>query len=138
MKVNPNEKKPIFTIPFTRRGVKRRAVILDHPIGNLERCRECGADCCRSFPAVNITWSEYNTLLALGAKRLHFSLSGRCKLILEDGCEFLVANRCSVYHQRPEGCRRFVCADVAEQVPGRRFWWGRVPPAPLSDAPETL
>jgi uncharacterized protein len=85
--------------------------VLDHPLSNLERCRECQADCCRSFPAVNITWSEYNKLSALGANRLYFTLSGRCKLIIENGCEFLLNNRCSIYDNRPDICRRFVCAD---------------------------
>ena len=86
-------------------------MLLDHPIGNLERCRECNADCCRSFPAVNITWSEYNKLRDLGATRLYFSLSGRCKLIIENGCEFLLNARCSIYDDRPDICKRFLCTE---------------------------
>jgi len=91
--------------------VKRRAVLLDHPIGNLKRCESCRNDCCRSFPAVVITWSEYAQLQALGANRLHFSLSGRYQLIIENGCEFLFEERCSIYDQRPDICRRFICLD---------------------------
>jgi len=86
-------------------------VLLDHPIGNLKRCDSCSNDCCRSFPAVNITWSEYTKLQALGANRLHFSLSGRCKLIIENGCDFLFEGRCSIYDQRPDICKRFICLD---------------------------
>ncbi len=92
-------------------------MLLDHPIGNLERCRECNAECCRSFPAVNITWTEYNKLRDLGANRLYFSLSGRCKLIIENGCEFLLNARCSIYENRPDICRRFLCADY---LPGEK------------------
>ena len=98
--------------------------MLDHPIGNLERCRECGGDCCRSFPNVNITWSEYNRLLTLGANRLYFSLSGRHKLIIENGCEFQVEDRCSIYSDRPDICRRFVCLDDGEQWQPGGFWSG--------------
>jgi hypothetical protein len=97
--------------------VKRRAVLLDHPVGNLKRCESCGNDCCRSFPAVDITWSEYVELQTLGANRLFFSLSGRYKLIIEDGCEFLCKGRCSIYDQRPDICKRFICLDIEPAGP---------------------
>ncbi|GAW67291.1 hypothetical protein GPEL0_01r3041 [Geoanaerobacter pelophilus] len=65
--------------------------------------------CCRSFPNVDLSWGEYQLLERLGATRLHFSLYGPHKLIIENGCEFLVDNRCGIYEQRPEICRRFIC-----------------------------
>jgi Fe-S-cluster containining protein len=108
--------------------VKRRVVLLDHPIGNLERCQTCGADCCRSFPAVNISWTEYIRLRALGANRLFFSLSGRYKLIIENGCEFLFQDRCSIYEQRPDICRRFLCIDDAQDAKKKGVFLGTSPP----------
>jgi Fe-S-cluster containining protein len=100
--------------------------MLDHPIGHLECCQACDGECCRSFPTVNITLSEYNRLLTLGANRLYFSLSGRHKLIIENGCEFQTDGRCSIYNDRPDICRRFICVDAVKQVPPRRFWSGDV------------
>jgi len=32
--------------------------------------------------------------------------------MIELGCEFLVGNRCGIYHHRPAICRRFTCADL--------------------------
>ena len=104
-------------------------MLLDHPIGNLERCWECSADCCRSFPTVNITWSEYNRLQALGASRLYFTLSGRCQLIIENGCEFLSNYRCRIYDDRPDVCKRFICADTIAGDNRPRPWSRRIPPA---------
>jgi Fe-S-cluster containining protein len=58
---------------------------------------------------VELTWEEYCRLEALGASRLHFSLYGPHKLIIENGCEFLQESRCGIYLQRPDICRRFIC-----------------------------
>ncbi|HEY6009806.1 MAG TPA: YkgJ family cysteine cluster protein [Geobacteraceae bacterium] len=99
-------------MPFTRPGkTKKHGLLLDVPVDDDGRCRNCGGLCCRSFPTVNITWTEYETLRDLGARRLHFSLRGEHRLIIENGCEFLVAGRCAIYGQRPEVCRRFFCQD---------------------------
>lgn len=95
---------------FSRREKeKRHGVLLDQPLDDPACCRACSAVCCRSFPSVNLTWPEYERLLDLGATRLHFSLSGPHKLIIENGCEFLHQNRCGIYEDRPDICRRFVC-----------------------------
>lgn len=88
---------------------KRHGLLLDQPLDDPSSCRTCGALCCRSFPNVDLTWAEYEQLTALGAKRLHFSLSGPHKLIIENGCEFLQQSRCGIYEQRPDICRRFFC-----------------------------
>ncbi len=95
---------------FTRRKEdKRHGILLDQPIDDDACCRECDGACCRSFPSVNLTWDEYEQLKGLGATRLHFSLIGQHQLIIENGCEFLLDNRCSIYEQRPDICRRFIC-----------------------------
>ncbi len=94
---------------FLGRRVKRRCLLMDHPVENEEHCRNCDGECCRSFPALELTWAEFETLKALGSNRLHFSLTGRHKLVIENGCEFLVKGRCAVYDFRPEVCRRFMC-----------------------------
>jgi len=86
-----------------------QGVLLDRPVDNDLRCRECDGFCCRSFPTVNLTWSEYETLKALGARRLSFSLNGHYKLIIENGCEFQVRGKCIIYRDRPDICRRFIC-----------------------------
>ncbi|MBA4394777.1 MAG: zinc/iron-chelating domain-containing protein [Desulfobacca sp.] len=96
-------------IPFIRPRESWLGVLLDHPISNDERCQGCDGFCCRSFPTVNITWNEFETLKALGARRLHFSLNGHHKLIIEDGCEFQFQGKCSIYRHRPVICRRFIC-----------------------------
>jgi uncharacterized protein len=84
-------------------------VLLDHPIDNDARCQGCDGFCCRSFPTVNLTWTEFETLKSLGARRLHFSLSGHYSLIIENGCEFQSQGKCSIYSHRPDICRRFIC-----------------------------
>lgn len=94
-----------------RRRTKKHGALLDHPVDDDGRCRDCDGACCRSFPSVALSWAEYEQLQALGAVRLHLSLTGRHRLIIENGCEFLVAGQCSIYRFRPDVCRRFFCRD---------------------------
>ncbi|MDD2540485.1 MAG: YkgJ family cysteine cluster protein [Desulfuromonadaceae bacterium] len=93
----------------SRSKKKRHGVLLDYPSPGDSLCNECDAACCRSFPAVNITGIEYNQLRLIGATRLQFSLIGRHKLLIENGCEFLKEGKCSIYEQRPNVCQRFMC-----------------------------
>lgn len=95
----------------SRTKTKRHGVLLDHPSGADSLCNDCDAVCCRSFPAVNITAAEYSQLRLIGATRLQFSLIGRHKLLIEDGCEFLIKGLCSIYEQRPSVCQRFMCLE---------------------------
>jgi Fe-S-cluster containining protein len=88
---------------------KRHGLMLDRPLDDPSCCSACAALCCRSFPNVDLSWDEYRLLESIGATRLHFSIHGPHKLIIENGCEFLVDNRCGIYEQRPEVCRRFIC-----------------------------
>jgi hypothetical protein len=97
-----------------RARVKRHAAVSDRFVDDHWRCRACDAVCCRSFVALELSWAEYETLQALGAQRLQFSLRGPHWLLIEGGCEFLVSGRCSIYEHRPEICRRFICDAVAE------------------------
>jgi uncharacterized protein len=95
---------------FSKRAKeKRHGLLLEQPLDDPPCCQTCGALCCRSFPSVELTWTEYQQLASLGASRLHFSLHGPHKLIIENGCEFLDDNRCGIYDYRPDICRRFVC-----------------------------
>jgi uncharacterized protein len=96
---------------FLRPEAKRHCLLFDHPVENDERCLGCEGECCRSFPAVEITWTEFERLKTLGSNRLYFSLTGRHKLIIENGCEFLLGGKCSIYSSRPDVCRRFICRD---------------------------
>ena len=95
-----------------RSRTKKHGILLESPADDMERCKECDGVCCRSFPAVDISWEEFKQLKALGAMRLHFSFRGDYKLIIDNGCEFLVEGRCSIYEFRPDICRRFYCQDV--------------------------
>ncbi|HBG06040.1 MAG TPA: zinc/iron-chelating domain-containing protein [Geobacter sp.] len=88
---------------------KRHGLLLDQPLDDPSCCRGCDALCCRAFPSVALTWAEYQQLATLGANRLHFSLHGPHKLIIENGCEFLHQGRCGIYEHRPDICRRFIC-----------------------------
>lgn len=98
---------------FSRREKEKRyGLLLDHPLDDPSCCQACAALCCRCFPNVDLTWAEYQQLEALGANRLHFSLCGPHKLIIENGCEFLHESRCSIYEQRPDICRRFICQET--------------------------
>jgi Fe-S-cluster containining protein len=90
---------------------KLHGILLDAPLDGNERCRECGGLCCRSFASVQISWDEYQRLKSLGAGRLQLSLFGPHRLEIDYDCEFLADGRCSIYEQRPEICRRFVCSD---------------------------
>jgi uncharacterized protein len=91
------------------RREKRQSILLDHPIENQKQCLDCDGECCRSIPAMELRWEEYETLKALGATRLYFSLTGHHKFIIENGCEFLHRGKCSIYEARPDVCRRFIC-----------------------------
>jgi hypothetical protein len=90
---------------------KRLGFIADAPVEGDPRCRTCGADCCRSFASVPLAWDEYERLRALGAQRLELSLHGAHLLVIDGACEFLVDGRCSIYAERPELCRRFICIE---------------------------
>ncbi len=90
---------------------RKHGVLLDRPVDDDPRCRDCGGVCCRSFPAVELSWTEYQRLGTLGARRLEFSITGHHRLVIENGCEFLVEGRCSIYRDRPGICRRFRCED---------------------------
>ena len=91
---------------------RRRGMLQDAPLDNSDRCRNCAADCCRGFPSVELSTDEYALLEKLGAIRLEFTLTGHFYLMIENGCEFLIDNRCAIYTQRPAICRRFICADT--------------------------
>jgi len=90
-------------------GATKHGVLLDAAVDDHPRCRTCDGVCCRSFPTVELTWPEYETLRSLGAQRLEFSPTGHCRLVIEFGCEFQVDGRCSIYQHRPSVCRRFIC-----------------------------
>ena len=96
---------------FRGKRVRRHGIIRDTPLDGDDRCRECSADCCQGFPSVELSAEEYALLESLGAKRLQFTLNERFYLLIENGCEFLVENRCSIYSQRPRVCRLFTCED---------------------------
>ncbi len=91
---------------------KKHGILLDGPVDDDGRCKDCNGACCRSFPSVDLSWAEYERLRDLGAIRLEFSLTGHCKLIIENGCEFLADGRCTIYPDRPDVCRRFFCRDA--------------------------
>lgn len=93
---------------------KRHGILLDQPLDDPQRCRECDGACCRAFPSVALTWDEYRALEALGARRLELSLNGEFHLLIENGCEFLADGRCAIYPDRPDICRRFYCQNLAE------------------------
>ena len=93
-----------------KRG-KRHGILRDSPLDGGERCRDCSADCCQGFPSVELSAEEYDRLESLGARRLAFTLDERFFLLIENGCEFLVGNRCSIYSMRPRICRLFTCED---------------------------
>jgi Fe-S-cluster containining protein len=101
-------KMPFFSHPKT----KKHGILQDGPVDDDGRCKSCDGACCRSFPSVDLTWQEYQRLRELGAVRLNFSLSGPHRLIIENGCEFLAAGRCTIYQDRPDICRRFFCQDA--------------------------
>jgi len=96
---------------FRKKSGKKHGMLLEKPVDGTEGCIGCDAACCRGFPSVRLTVNEYRTLEQLGAARLQFLLNGEHYLIIEHGCEFLVDNRCGIYDQRPEICRRFTCTD---------------------------
>lgn len=91
---------------------RRHGLLLDHPLDDPQRCRNCDGACCRAFPSVALTWEEYQALESLGAQRLELALNGTYHLLIENSCEFLSEGRCTIYTQRPEICRRFYCSDL--------------------------
>lgn len=94
---------------FRRKWQRIHGIILDNFVDGSDNCKDCDAACCRGFPSVKLTELEYGILDDLGAKRLVYLLDGSCYLLIEDGCEFLIENMCSIYEQRPAICRRFTC-----------------------------
>jgi hypothetical protein len=97
-----------------RKKTRRHGVLLEHPLDDDPRCAECDGACCRGFPAVDLTWEEYERLGELGASRLVLPLAGPPLLLIDYGCEFLVNDRCTIYDERPEICRRFSCEDATD------------------------
>jgi len=97
---------------FRRKRAKKHGLLLDDPLDGNELCFDCNAACCRGFPSVELTATEYAALEKLGAHRLEFLLNGHYYLVIENGCEFLVDNRCGIFAQRPAVCRRFTCRDA--------------------------
>lgn len=95
----------------SRSKTVKHGMLMDRPLDDDGRCRECDGACCRAFPSVNLSWAEYERLKSLGARRLDFSLVGHHRLIIENGCEFLAEGKCSIYADRPDTCRRFFCRD---------------------------
>ncbi len=91
---------------------KYHGELLDSPKDSDDRCYECGGLCCKSFPAIDISWKEYERLEELGAKQLQVSLFGSHKLVIDYGCEFLLDGKCSIYEDRPDICRRFFCSET--------------------------
>lgn len=94
-----------------RSRIRKHGLLLDSPVDDDRRCRECDGACCRAFPSVPLSWDEYQRLRDLGAVRLQFSLTGRHLLLIDTVCEFLHEGRCRIYHHRPQVCRRFFCRD---------------------------
>jgi hypothetical protein len=94
-----------------RSKTKKHGMLMDLPVDDDSRCKECDGACCRAFVSVKLSWPEYERLRDIGAHRLNFSLSGRHTLDIENGCEFLMEGRCAIYDIRPETCRRFFCRD---------------------------
>ncbi len=97
---------------FNRSKLLKHGMLMDRPVDDDSRCKECDGACCRSFSSVKLSWPEYERLRDLGACRLDFSLTGRHELIIENGCEFLAAGKCTIYEDRPDTCRRFFCRDT--------------------------
>ncbi|HIJ80693.1 MAG TPA: YkgJ family cysteine cluster protein [Desulfuromonadales bacterium] len=95
---------------FFRKRKKLHGMLFDGPQDG-SRCSGCDASCCRGFPTVRLKADEYDTLEKLGAKRLEFTLDESFYLVIENGCEFLDDNRCTIYEHRPDICRRFSCRE---------------------------
>ena len=110
--------------PWTWLARSRRRGVRSGSVDDDPRCAACDGVCCRSFASVPLSWSELQRLEALGAQRLELSLRGAHLLVIDGGCEFLVAGRCGIYADRPERCRRFICVDEddderpTEEAPG--------------------
>lgn len=96
---------------FKNRRKKKHGILREQPLDNNERCLDCVADCCRGFPSIQLDADEYALLESHGAARLQFTLDGRFYLLIENGCEFLIGNRCGIYDMRPRICRHFTCED---------------------------
>lgn len=96
-----------------RKQTRLHGVLLDQPLDDDPRCAGCDAACCRGFPSVKLTWEEYERLEELGATRLVLLPKGTPLLLIDYCCEFLAENRCLIYDDRPEICRRFTCRDAA-------------------------
>ncbi len=94
-----------------RRLTRLHGILLERPVGDDPRCAACDAACCRGFPSVELTWEEFERLRDLGATRLVLPLAGPPLLLIDYCCEFLEANRCAIYKDRPVICRRFTCRD---------------------------
>jgi Fe-S-cluster containining protein len=82
----------------------------------LNLCKSCEALCCRYGKAsILVSSKEKARLEKLGAS---FDEEGM-EPELDGCCFFLKDNRCSIYKQRPEGCKNFDCRDV---YPNKTFF----------------
>ena len=69
---------------------------------------ECG-ECCRHHNTIAISHLEYISLQAVQKQQPNVSQSsnGQLYLCVQNGCQYLVRNVCSVYAVRPSVCKAF-------------------------------
>jgi Fe-S-cluster containining protein len=82
-------------------------------------CLDHGCSACCINTRMTLTGADLDQLEAAGREGFFFfNREGVPQLRNEDGhCVFLVDGRCTVYHQRPEGCRLYpLILDLDEVV----------------------
>ena len=75
----------------------------------MSNCKKCG-DCCRNIKLElrmicdedTIRWIEYHNLKVEKVDDRQF-------VVINNPCDKLVDNKCSIYKNRPEVCQMFVC-----------------------------
>lgn len=74
-----------------------------------ERCKKCG-DCCKNIELPlgmvvdedDIRWIEYHNIKVVKRDDKYF-------IRIDNQCDKLIDNKCSIYKNRPEICQLYIC-----------------------------
>jgi len=97
--------------PITKKPTVK-SQILDGEI-SLPSCQEC-RQCCDGtlYDHVPISEEEFNKLSKYNGHGGIYKFGYGYRMDQRNGCSFLQNNKCSVYEDRPDTCKRYVCEKV--------------------------
>lgn len=130
----------LHTVPVTRVDLSRGRPDAPSPFrvlngavyfsGQCESCRPfCGSVCCRGYAFVSLTEEEAQSGLYVFKEAEEGCDCVMCTRMRDAGVQYALykrsdgacfyldgTGRCSIYHDRPETCRKYSCTKVAFRI----------------------